>query len=120
MRRLNNYKNKRQASQPIGSSSGCMFKNPIPDELKDVMGHGSHNMPELPKERTAGFMLDHAGAKKLRNGDVRVSNIHANFITNSGNAKAQEVRQLAEQMRALVQQKYDITLSEEVEYVGQW
>lgn len=120
MRRLNSFKTKRQASQPIGLSAGCVFKNPIPEELKDVAGRGSRNMPELPKERTAGFMLDHAGAKKLRIGDVRVSNVHANFVVNSGNAKALEVRQLAEEMRAVVQKRYGVTLDEEVEYIGQW
>lgn len=120
MRRLNSYKQKRWESQPMDSSAGCVFKNPIPDELKNFSGSGSRNMPELPKERTAGYMLDHAGAKKLKLGPVRVSSKHANFVLNSDNAKAQEVRQLIEQMRTLVLKKYDVNLHEEIEYVGQW
>lgn len=120
MRRLNSFKQKRWDSQPVGMSSGCIFKNPIPETLVNVSGRGSKNMPEFSKERTAGFMLDHAGAKKLKIGNVRVSNKHANFIINSGNAKAQEVRQLAEAMRDVVQKKYNINLTEEIEYVGQW
>ncbi|AKM81927.1 TPA: UDP-N-acetylenolpyruvoylglucosamine reductase [Candidatus Berkelbacteria bacterium] len=120
MRRLNSVKKTRWDTQPVGMSAGCIFKNPLPETLVNVSGRGSKNMPEFPKERTAGYMLDHAGAKKLKNGNVRVSSKHANFIVNSGNAKAQEVRQLAEQMRDVVQKKYNVNLNEEVEYVGQW
>lgn len=120
VRRINSYKLKRMSTQPIGVSAGCIFKNPIPEELKDFSGHGSRNMPLLPKERTAGYMLDHSGAKKLKIGPVKVSPKHANFVLNSGTAKAQEVRQLIEQMRSLVQKKYNVNLKEEVEYVGQW
>lgn len=120
IRRINTSKEKRWSSQPIGASAGCVFKNPIPDEIKDVTGRGSKNMPDLPKERTAGFMLDHAGAKKLKVGSVKVSPKHANFLVNGGQAKASEVRQLIENMRSAVAKKYDINLQEEVEYIGQW
>lgn len=120
MRRLNIWKNKRLESQPSGQSAGCIFKNSIPVELQDIAGCGSRNMPELPKERTAGYMLDKAGAKKLKCGGARVSPKHANFILNIENAKAQDVRQLAEEMRAAVKAKFDINLEEEIEYVGQW
>lgn len=120
MRRLNEYKQKRWSTQPVGLCAGCIFKNPIPESLSGVNGKGSRNMPEFPKERTAGFMLEHAGSKKMKIGNVRVSPKHANFIINSGTAKAREVRQLAEQMRAAVQKKYGVDLYEEVEYIGRW
>lgn len=120
MRRLNNFKKKKWDAQPVGMSAGCIFKNPIPETLVNVTGRGSKNMPEFPKERTAGYMLESAGAKKLKIGDVRVSSKHANFIVNQGTAKAQEVRQLAEAMRDVVAKKYDINLCEEVEYIGRW
>lgn len=120
IRRINISKEKRWATQPIGKTAGCVFKNPIPEELIDVSGRGSRNMPELPKERTAGFMLDRSGAKKLKVGDVKVSPKHANFLLNTGQAKASEVRTLIENMRSAVQNKYDISLEEEIEYVGQW
>lgn len=120
MRRLNAWKNKRLESQPIGQSAGCVFKNTIPEGLEDIYGKGSRNMPELPKERTAGYMLDKAGVKKMKVGGARVSAKHANFILNTGEAKAQDIRKLAEEMRAAVKNKFDITLEEEIEYVGQW
>lgn len=120
IRRLNAIKLKREKSHPIGLSAGSIFRNPIPKGLENFAGSGTRNMPEFPQERTAGFMLDQAGAKKIKIGSAEVSNIHANFIINKGEAKAAEIRSLIEEMRAAVQQKYDIILQEEIEYVGQW
>ncbi len=120
MRRINSYKEKRTNSQPWGKSCGSVFRNPIPKELKNVTGAGSANMPELPKERTAGFMLEKAGAKKLKVGSAKVSPQHANFILNTDGAKAQEIRTLIEQMRSVVREKFNVDLEEEIEYIGQW
>ncbi len=120
MRRLNLFKQKRQKTQPVGQSAGCVFRNPLIDELKSVAGKGSIGMPEIPAERTAGFMLDRAGAKRLKIGGVRVSPKHANFILNTNSAKAQEARQIIEDMRFVVQKKFAVNLEEEIEYIGQW
>ncbi len=120
MRRLNLFKSKRQEHQPIGFSAGSIFKNPIPKELKNITGKGTKNMPEFPRERTAGFLLEQAGVKKLKIGSAEVSNIHANFIINKNGAKSSEIRSLIEEMREQVRQKFGITLEEEVEYIGQW
>lgn len=120
MRRLNLFKQKRLDTQPVGQSAGCVFRNPIPEELLHVSGKGSLSMPEIPKERSAGFMLDRTGAKKLKLGGVRVSSKHANFILNTNNAKGHEVRKIIEEMRAAVKDKFDVDLHEEIEYIGQW
>jgi len=120
MRRLNIFKKTRKDKQPIGQSAGSVFKNPIPKELQNVTGAGSINMPDLPKERTAGYMLEKSGAKRMHVGSARVASKHANFVINTGDAKAQEVRQLIEQMRRAVKVKFDVNLEEEIEYIGQW
>lgn len=120
MQKLNSYKQKREQSQPVGMSAGCVFKNPIPQELKNITGRGTRGMPDLPKERRAGFMLAHAGAKNLKNGDAEVSPKHANFIINKGNARATEIRTLIESMRERVSEKFNVDLDEEIEYIGQW
>lgn len=120
MRRLNQYKKHRTETQPVGLSAGCIFKNPIPEELENVDGRGSSGMPEIPKERSAGFMLDHAGVKKLKTDGIKVSNIHANFLLSSPGAKAHDARKLIEEMRQAVLKKYGVSLKEEIEYVGQW
>jgi UDP-N-acetylmuramate dehydrogenase len=119
MRRLNIWKNKRLTNQPVGWSCGSFFKNPIPAELAGMVS-GRRTMPQLPKERTAGYMLEKAGAKKLKFGGARVSAKHANFIINTNEAKAQDIRKLAEQMRSVVREKFHVDLEEEAEYIGQW
>lgn len=120
MRRLNTIKEKRQDCQPTGFSAGSIFRNPIPKELSNVTGSGSKSMPEFPKERTAGYMLEQVGAKKMKVGLAEVSLKHANFIINKDGAKAAEIRSLIEELREKVRQKYGIILEEEIEYVGQW
>ena len=120
MRRLNVWKKKRVERQPDGWSCGSFFKNPIPEELSSFALVGRRSMPQLPKERTAGYMLEKVGAKKMKEGGAKVSTKHANFIINSNEAKAQDIRKLAEEMRAAVRDKFSVDLEEEVEYVGQW
>ncbi len=82
--------------------AGSYFKNPI-----------------LPggKKVPAGYLLEKAGAKKLRVGDAAVYRKHANFIINKGNATCREVRALAEEMRKRVKNKYQFDLEEEVIYL---
>ena len=77
-------------------------------------------MPEFAKERTAGFMLEQVGAKKLKVGSAEVSGLHANFILNKNGAKGAEIRSLIEEIRDKVNEKFGIVLEEEIEYIGQW
>ena len=66
----------RRKSQPLKfRSAGCTFKNPE--------GH------------SAGKLLDECGCKGLRFGGAVVSDIHANFIINAGNATSHDVWELA-------------------------
>lgn len=120
LRRIKNYQVKRSENLPVGHSCGSVFKNPIPEELKNYAGEGTPNMPILPKERTAGYMLEKSGAKKLRTANAHVSDKHANFVINSKNATSREVRGLIEEMRNAVKNKFNVELEEEIEYVGQW
>ena len=45
---------------------------------------------------------------------------HANFIVNSGDATARDVRLLAQQVRDTVQREHGVTLRYEVEFAGEW
>lgn len=86
---------KRRASQPLGQkSAGCIFKNPP----------GS----------SAGRMIDELGLKGQRVGDARVSDRHANFFVNSGQASAEDMLALIANVRERVQQAYGVTLENEV------
>ena len=100
----------RQAHQPLGArSAGSIFKNP------------AGQMSPEDQRKAAGFLLESVGAKKMKVGGAVVCSRHANFIINkNGKATASDIRQLIDQLRDKVKKQDDITLEEEVEYVGRW
>jgi UDP-N-acetylmuramate dehydrogenase len=92
--------NHRSATQPIGPpSSGCVFRNPA----------GDH----------AGRLIDLAGGKGLQVGGAQVSDVHANYIINTGGATAADVLALMRKVNALVAEKFGISLDPEVKLLGE-
>jgi UDP-N-acetylmuramate dehydrogenase len=86
-------------------SAGCFFKNiEAPDQP-----HG---------KLAAGYLLDKIGAKNLTIGGARVFENHANILINSGQAKAEDVRKLAEMLKERVKNEFGYTLEEEITYLG--
>ena len=98
-RRIRSLLVKRNASQPIGQRScGSVFRNPP----------GDH----------AARLIEAAGLKGLRRGGAQVSEVHANFIVNTGGATAAEIEGLIEQVRAEVERRFGVQLIPEVHRVG--
>jgi len=94
------YTSYKRRSQPLSlASCGCIFKNP----------EGHH----------AGQLLEDVGLKGYRIGDAMVSNIHANFIVNMGEAKAQDILDLMAFIRNRVKEEKGIELESEVKIVGE-
>ncbi len=92
---------KRKSSQPSGfPNSGSMFGNPPGD--------------------FAGRLIEAAGLKGQRIGQAQIAVRHANFIVNLGGAKATEVRQLMELAQSEVRRRFNIELTPEVKFVGEW
>lgn len=90
---------RRKASQPIGEwSCGSVFTNP----------HGDH----------AARLIETAGLKGFRIGDASVSQKHANFIINHGEATAADVETLIGHVRATVERVHGVSLTPEVRIVG--
>lgn len=90
----------RSASQPTGKASGgSVFKNPPGDY--------------------AGRLIEHCGLKGHRIGGCEVSSVHANFIVNDGAARAADVEQLINFVRATVAERTGIELETEVVIVGE-
>jgi UDP-N-acetylmuramate dehydrogenase len=86
---------KRRASQPLGQkSAGCIFKN--------------------PPGASAGRMIDELGLKGLHVGDARVSDRHANFFVNVGQASAADMLALIANVRGQVEKAYGVSLENEV------
>jgi len=90
----------RKRTQPPGASLGSMFKNPPGDY--------------------AGRLIEAAGMKGKRIGNVEISNLHANFFVNLGKARASDVLALIHMAHETVKAKFGVDLELEVELVGEW
>ena len=101
----------RKRTQPLETpSAGCVFQNPQP---------GRDDVPEgIPW--SAGALVDRAGMKGRAVGGARVSEAHGNFIVNDGSASARDVRQLIEECRAAVRDRFGVRLREEIVYLGEF
>ena len=85
----------RRGSQPHGlHNAGCTFKN--------------------PDGNSAGKLLDEAGCKNLSYGGAVVSDVHANFILNKGNATADDIIKLIEICAERVYENSGIKLEPEI------
>lgn len=88
----------RRATQPREPSAGCIFKNPA----------------ALP----AGRLIEELGLKGAANGRARVSELHGNFIVNTGGASARDVLGLIDRVRSQAAAR-GIALETEVEIIGE-
>ena len=113
------YQSQRRAKQPYAPSAGSFFKNVQSKALAeslDTLPMGMKAAGVVP----AGFLSEACGLKGLRVGGAEVSEKHANFLINAENATASDLRALAEKVKAIVGERFGVTLEEEVLYVGDW
>ena len=90
----------RKATQPLKfRSAGSIFKNPR-------------------NEKAAGYLIDKAGLKGTNKGDAIISEKHANFIVNLGNATASDVFDLILLAKKKVAEKFNINLELEIKLIG--
>lgn len=69
----------------------------------------------------AGKLIDDCGLRGYRVGDAQVSEKHAGFVVNRGNATCDEVRRLEQDVRTRVYEAFGVTMSPEVRLLGtQW
>lgn len=93
------YKKQRENAQPVGvRTAGSTFKN--------------------PQGLQAWALIDKAGMRGAKVGGAVVSEKHANFLINLGHASAQDIEQLAEDIRAKVWNNCGVELEWEVRRVG--
>jgi UDP-N-acetylmuramate dehydrogenase len=71
-----------------------------------------------PPNTFAAKLIEQAGLKGKRVGDAQVSEKHANFIVNLGNAKAAEIVKLIDLVKRTVYQNSGLMLELEVKMVG--
>ena len=114
---------KRKTSQPLDAgSAGCMFKNyeiGTDEELQRLV-----EKLDLPSEMqsarrvSAGWLIDKLGLKGTQIGGAKVSDVHGNFVVNTGSATSDEVVQLIALIKTRARNEFGIQLMEEVQYVG--
>ncbi len=95
----NNNLNRRITTQPYRYlSCGSIFRNPEP--LK------------------AGKLIESLGLKGEKIGGAEISTIHANFIVNTNNAKATDIKKLILFIQSKVKEAYGVCLHPEVQTFG--
>jgi UDP-N-acetylmuramate dehydrogenase len=96
---MDEIKNKRAESQPIKTKTGgSTFAN--------------------PEGRRAWQLVDEAGCRGLTVGGAQVSELHCNFMINTGTATAADIERLGEEVRKRVAEKSGIMLRWEIRRVG--
>ncbi|MGY8809009.1 MAG: UDP-N-acetylmuramate dehydrogenase [Fidelibacterota bacterium] len=90
----------RKNTQPLNyRSAGSVFKNPS-------------------SKHSAGMLIDQSGLKGFSIGDAKISNKHANFFVNTGDAKADDMISLIKQAKDAVKDQFNIQLDLEVRLLG--
>ncbi len=97
-KKMEEFRARRKASQPLEPSAGCTFRNP----------------DGIP----AGKLIDELGLKGYSIGGAEISTKHGNFIINKGDAKATDVTELIDHILRTAQKERGITLHEEVQVIG--
>ncbi|MEA5508819.1 UDP-N-acetylmuramate dehydrogenase [Crocosphaera sp. UHCC 0190] len=91
----------RKSSQPYDKPScGSVFRNPSP--------------------HAAGWLIEQLGLKGYRVGNAEVSQRHANFILNCGQAKAEDIFRLINHVQEQVQSHWSLLLEPEVKILGEF
>ena len=99
--RIEHHLNYRATTQPIDvPTCGSTFRNPPDDK--------------------AGRLIEACGLKGHRIGGAEVSRKHANFLVNTGDATATDLRQLIEHVQTTVLAQTGVELHREVHFAGDW
>jgi UDP-N-acetylmuramate dehydrogenase len=97
--RMNEVQAHREAAQPIREKTGgSTFKN--------------------PPGNSAWKLIDAAGCRGLRVGGAQVSEMHCNFLINTGDATASDIETLGETVRTRVKENSGIELHWEIKRIG--
>jgi UDP-N-acetylmuramate dehydrogenase len=97
--RMDEVQNHRETAQPIREKTGgSTFKNPP--------GH------------SAWKLIDAASCRGLRVGGAQVSEMHCNFLINTGDATGHDIETLGETVRARVKENSGIELQWEIKRIG--
>ena len=102
---------RRDASQPVRArSAGSTFRNPA--------GFSSTGQTDDVHDLKAWKLIDDAGLRGARLGGAQMSEMHCNFLLNTGGATAADLEDLGEDVRKRVLQTTGISLEWEIMRIG--
>jgi UDP-N-acetylmuramate dehydrogenase len=97
--KMDEVQNHRETVQPIKEKTGgSTFKN--------------------PPGQSAWKLVDAAGLRGFRVGGAQVSEMHCNFLINTGNATGHDIETLGETVRARVKENCGVELQWEIKRIG--
>ena len=97
--KMEEYKNWRKEKQPLEyPNAGSTFKRGT--------------------EYITAALIDQAGLKGYQIGDAQISEKHAGFIVNKGNATSEDVLKLIEQTKKIIKEKFNKDIEMEIEIYG--
>lgn len=96
--KIKEFITKKRETQPLKEcSAGCVFKN--------------------PEGTSAGYLIDKAGLKGTRIGDIMISPIHANYFINVGKGTASDFMKLMDLVRERVFRVFGVELKPEIRFL---
>ena len=104
---------------------GQAVKNRIEEIMRQRISKQPYDLPSAgsvfknPPRGPAGKLIEEAGLKGYRIGDAQISEKHANFIVNRGQARAQDILALIELVRKRVHQEEGVWLEMEIQVIGE-
>ncbi len=108
--RMSEIREKRSASQPIrAKTGGSTFANP---KVEDLAKCG------LPDGTRAWQIVDKVGARGLRVGGAQMSELHANFMINTGGATGADLEDLGDEIRRRALDSFGLDLRWEIKRIG--
>lgn len=95
---MKQFKDYRKKTQPWSHPcAGSIFRNPLP--------------------HYAGKLVEEAGLKGYTIGGAQISELHGNFIVNTGTATYKDVLSLIRHVQSTIKEKFSIEMETEVEIV---
>ena len=109
--RMNDIKQRRNATQPIKEKTGgSTFANPAPEALRRA---------GLPEDTRAWKIVEMIGGRGLKIGGAMMSEQHCNFMINTGDATAAHLEMLGEELRHRALNQFGLDLKWEIKRVGE-
>ncbi|WP_354623026.1 UDP-N-acetylmuramate dehydrogenase [Psychromonas sp. MME2] len=117
-------RNQKLPDPELLGNAGSFFKNPVVTQQQ--ANHLLSIYPAMPHypqangevKLAAGWLIEQAGLKGTQVGGAAVHQLQALVLINKDNASAQDVIQLAELVRAKVEDLFNVSLQHEVRFIG--